>query len=352
MDKRKKDRLIKGIVLNAVVVIGCLVYAFSFLWPKYTELDAVIDKANTITANVASLQNNGVNSDSFRDLLTRLGRIQEIPETTFSDAQKLNRVLTKPALVKKDYLSWLVDENGKLSLLDKEIQNNDRILGNIIPVFSDAGLSTSESDVDNRITLGSFISYIENNILGKYTLTSYTALGISNITFPDKKDTPINIGSLKIALDFKGKNSDILALVNDIQQSGKLTIRNGKLVSDTIDAGTTKEKGLSDLSNLLINIDSFSLDDMPSNPSAQNSGTITFVFYVEGLNYQKILTIRSLLLAKYTGLQKSIQEKGMLCAKSGNALCDESVTNNAITAIKVLMKNLTALGPKIDALKK
>lgn len=42
----------------------------------------------------------------------------------------------------------------------------------------------------------------------------------------------------------------------------------------------------------------------------------------------------------------------MLCAKAGNPLCDESVTNNAITAIKVLMNNLSMLQPKIDALKK
>jgi hypothetical protein len=86
--------------------------------------------------------------------------------------------------------------------------------------------------VGNQITIASFISYIEKDILGKYSLVSYVPLGISNITFPDKKDTPVNIGNFKITIDFSGKNSDILSLVDALQKSGKLTIRGGKLISD------------------------------------------------------------------------------------------------------------------------
>lgn len=70
------------------------------------------------------------------------------------------------------------------------------------------------------------------------------------------------------------------------------------------------------------------------------------------MNYQKILTIRSLLLAKFEGLQKSIQEKGSLCAKGSNPLCDETLTSNAVASIKILTKNLTALKPKMDLLRK
>ncbi|MDD2917279.1 MAG: hypothetical protein PHH70_05550 [Candidatus Gracilibacteria bacterium] len=353
MDKRKKDRLIKGIVLNSFVLIGCAIYVFTFVEPKYTALGDSVAKINTLNGEITSLQNTGVNADSFQELLNRLGRMQEVSENIFSDPSKLTQVLTKPANIQKDYLSWLIDENGKVNDMDKEIGTNDRILGNIIPVFSNDGLSGNDSDVENQITLGSFISYIENNILGKYMLSSYVPLGISNITFPDKKDTPVNIGSFKVALDFKGKNSDIKSFLTNIQQSGKITIQNGKLTSTSpLDGGATGEKGLSSLSNLLINIDSLSLDTIPIDPNEQNNGSITLVFYVEGLNYQKILAIRTLLLAKFAGLQKSVQEKGMLCAKAGNPLCDESVTNNAITAIKVLMNNLSMLQPKIDALKK
>lgn len=193
MDKKKKDRLIKGIVLNTLVLVGCIIYVIMVIWPKYTDINATIDKTNAISAHMSSLEKNGVDKDSFADLLKRLGKTQEVPENTFADSAKLNTVLAKPATVTKDYLSWLLDESAKLSTLDKEIQQNDQILGNIIPVFLSPSLTSSDTEIDNRITLASFISYVEKDILGKYTLTSYAPLGIANITFPDKTDTPINI---------------------------------------------------------------------------------------------------------------------------------------------------------------
>lgn len=182
--------------------------------------------------SISSLKKEGVNKDSFVELLNRLGKKTEVSDTVFSDDEKLNKVLTKP-IAQEDYLTWLTGENGKVNALDKEIQENDTILGNIIPIFANSTSLDIESDVDNQITLANFISYIEKDILGKYALTSYTPLGISNIIFPDKKETSVNIGSFKITLDFKGKNSDILSLVDTLQKSGKLTVRNGKLISDT-----------------------------------------------------------------------------------------------------------------------
>lgn len=246
-----------------------------------------------------------------------------------------------------------MDENAKVTTLDKEIQENDQILGNIIPVFVNTSVSSADEDIENQISLASFISYIEKDILGKYSLTSYAPIGISNITFPDKKDTPVNIGSFKISLDFKGKNSNITALIDALQKSGKLNIRGGKLVPDAITGNIdSKGRGLSNLSNLLVTVNNFTLNSIPEVDSVENQGTIDLVFYVEGMNYQKITLLRSILSAKYDGLDKSIKEKASLCTKPGNLLCDETVTANAVAAIKGLSKNLAALKPKFDAFKK
>lgn len=231
MDKRRKDRIVKGIVLNVFVFTASIVYITVIILPKYIDIGVLTDKVNATAQNISSLEKDGVNKDSFVELLTRLERKKEVSDVIFSDSAKLNNVLKKPANVTKDYLTWLIEENSKINTLDKEIQENDKILGNIIPIFVNSSSASAEKDVDNQITLGSFISYVEKNILGKYSLSSYAPLGISNITFPDKKDTPVNIGSFKITLDFKGKNSDILSFIKEIQQSGKLTIRNGKLIS-------------------------------------------------------------------------------------------------------------------------
>ncbi len=232
MDKRKKDRLIKGIVLNALVFTGCIVYVIAYVFPKYDEISATITKINDTAINTSSLKKDGVDRVSFEALLSKLGKKKEVPAIVFSDGEKLSKVLAKPATIQTDYLTWLIEENGKVNVLDKEIQENDVILGNIIPIFANSPTLNTEDDIDNQITLASFISYVEKDILGKYALTSYAPLGISNISFPDKKDTTVNIGSFKISLDFKGKNSNILSLMDALQKSGKLTVRNGKLISE------------------------------------------------------------------------------------------------------------------------
>ncbi|MFA6090514.1 MAG: hypothetical protein WC774_01935 [Candidatus Gracilibacteria bacterium] len=352
MDKRKKDRLTKGITLNIGILVGCLVYIYLYIVPQYTTINETIAQVNTTIIDTASLKSTGVNKDSFTELLNKSGKKKEISETVFTDSSKLSEVLKKPTTITTDYLSWLIEENGKINALDKEIFETDTILGNIIPVFISSSTINTGEYIDNQLTLASFISYIEKDILGKYSLTSYAPLGISNITFSDKNNTSVNIGSFKITLDFKGKNSNILALIDAVQKSGSITIRNGKIIADTTkDVPLTKEKGLSGLSNLLITIDTFSLTDIPSSSSAYNQGNITLNFYVEGMNYQKILLLRTLLTAKFAGLQKSVQEKSMICAKPGNPLCNETITANAIATIKGLAKNLTELQPQINSFK-
>ena len=220
MDKRRKERMIKGIILNATVIIGCIVYIFMYLAPEYDVMWATLIKINDTRTNIISLKNDGVDANSFTSILTRLGRKKEVSNVIFADTEKLSKVLKKPSTVKTDYLTWLTTEIAKVNILDKEIQENNAILWNIIPIFVNSSTTTIDTEVENQMTLSSFISYIEKDILGKYTLTSYIPLGISNIDFPDKKDTPINIGNFKLTLDFTGKNSNILLLIDALQKSG------------------------------------------------------------------------------------------------------------------------------------
>ena len=364
LDKRKRDRMIRGIISNCIILIASGVYIIMIILPKYTETTAMIETINNTVQDISSLKKDGVNKQIFTDLLARQGKTKEIPATIFTNPEKLDKALRKPIEVKTDYLSWLIEENGKINLLDKEIQLNNQILGNIIPVFinwySKSGINDidigTENDIniDHQITIRSFISYIEKHILEKYSFTSYAPIGIANISFPDKKDTSVNIGSFKITLDFKAKNNDIISFIDATQQSGKLAIRNGKLsVDSSINTSTWNNlKWLSSLSNLLIGINSLSLVDMPTILSAENNGTIVLEFYVEGMNYQKVLVLRSLLLAKFDSLQKLIKEKWSLCAKSGNPLCNDSITNGAVTTIKGLIKNMNTLQQKFDAFRK
>ena len=200
LDRRKKERLIRTIVFNSVTTVVIIIAAYNYILPKYTELSAQGTQINATLATLASLKNNGVNADSFIDLLTRYNRKKEIADLVLSDKEKLNTILKKPAGV--DYLSWLISENSKASAFQTEIDINNRILGNIIPVYVNAQ-SANASSIGNQITLTNFISYVEKDILGKYSLESYAPIGIGNIAFSNEKKSAVNIGTFQITIDFK-----------------------------------------------------------------------------------------------------------------------------------------------------
>ena len=128
MDKKQIDRLTKGVALNVFVFLCCAIYIVMSILPKYTTIGEMVTKINDTTTSISSLKSDGVDAVSFTSLLNSLGRKKEVPDIVFSDSEKLNKVLKKPTDFKKDYLSWLVDENNKVSTLDKEIQANDAIL--------------------------------------------------------------------------------------------------------------------------------------------------------------------------------------------------------------------------------
>lgn len=351
LEIRRKERFTKGIILNIFLFAIFTGTIYFYVMPKYDSIAASVTETNTMRSYTDGLKNNGVDTQGFQDILAKSGRKKEVPDVIFTDAAKLNKVLKKPNTYKGNYLAWSADEAGKIDQINAEIAENDRILGNIIPNYSTITDPDSASTIKNQITFASFIDYIERQILQKYSLTSFSPLGINNISFSTDRATVVNIGSFKVSLDFDGKNSDILAFVNSLQQSGRLTIRDGKLVStDSVsDSGSTTN--LSSLSNLLVSIDSVTLNGFLANNDTKNAGSVTLEFYVEGMNYQKILILRSMLADDFTVLAKGVKENGALCTKGDNPICNEGVTNAAIATIKNLNSQVTALQKRFDDMK-
>lgn len=72
LDKRKQERLIKGIILNMLVFIGCAIYVSTSILPEYTNINAMTDKINTVRSDIDSLKKDGVNKTSFVELLNKL----------------------------------------------------------------------------------------------------------------------------------------------------------------------------------------------------------------------------------------------------------------------------------------
>lgn len=221
-ERRQKTRYVLGIVLNGVISLAIVLGIFLIAAPKYEELSSLIDHINATNAEAESLRVQGVDVPKFEALLQTSGRRKELSSDVFSDRARLSRVLVKPAGTKGDYVTWTTAEAGTIDSINEEIANNDRILGNIIPNYVPDVSETSSADsnpIRNQVNLQSFVNYVEQNILAKYSLSSFAPIGINNITFDSTKTSTVNIGSFRLSLDFTGKNSDIYAFVDAIQKS-------------------------------------------------------------------------------------------------------------------------------------
>ena len=176
MDQRQKARYIKGTILNAIVIVLLGVYIFGFVSSKYGDIGNMTSQINEIQSATQSLKDKGVDAKKFEDLLNRSGRKQELSTEVFSDKPKLEQALKKPDSFHGDYIAWISEENSKIDTINTEIAKNDKILGNIIPNYTNMALADNSSIITNQITLQSFIEYIEKDILAKYSLTSFSSL--------------------------------------------------------------------------------------------------------------------------------------------------------------------------------
>lgn len=97
LDQRKRERMTKAIIFNSVVVIGILICIYIYMIPKYTAIAEAVAQVNKTNAAISSLKKDGVNTASFTELLTTYSRKKEVPETIFTNAEKLDSLLKKPA---------------------------------------------------------------------------------------------------------------------------------------------------------------------------------------------------------------------------------------------------------------
>ncbi len=107
MDKKQKDRYIKGISLNVSMIFGILIYVFWFISPNYALVGELSAKINDTYTHIHSLREEGVNKSEFKKLLGMYDKKKEISDSVFSDEAKLERVLKKPTTFKGDYIAWI-----------------------------------------------------------------------------------------------------------------------------------------------------------------------------------------------------------------------------------------------------
>ena len=343
MEKREKQWYIRWLIFNSIIVVWLLIFAFNYIIPKYDVISSISAQWNSLFTDIKKIEYYWYSVNDLQVLFTK----HQFTDTKnlFVDKNKLTSTLTKsPDYNDKTYNEWLNGEIWKLDFYNSEIQNNKNILWNIIPTFSDSAWSVKW--VDNKITLETFINYIEENLLKKYNLQSFSSVWIDDVTFD--KDKKNNIWIFKLDLDISWKNSNIKNFIKNIQESWQLKINDEWKLEWNI---SKNQNSLSDLSNLLITIDNLSLNDNIIDDDEDNTWNITLQFYVKWIWLEDYILIKNKIINDFNTLYSKISLDSKRCDKWTNKICNDKDWNKAISDIRSLIPQLDAIKLNLNTLK-
>lgn len=343
-EKKRKERLTRSMVLNGFVIVIMAAISASYAMPQYEEISAKVDEANGLIAKIDDLRNNGMSPDEFSVALSRFGgKAGKSP--IFSDKEKVAIAMQKDSKYSGSYYEWLNQEVGKDSIdrYDRVIAQKRAIIGNIIPTFTESLPGNDLGFDTDRITLASFVKHIEENVFKQFKVSTFGQLGIDRVVFDNSKNTIVNIGTFKVEFPIEGQNKQILELVDYIQNSGKVTVENGKLVSTTPISKNKKDPTLSDLNNLLITIDSLDSEKSFADPEAKNTVKLSLSFYVKGRTYASLIEIRTAVADKIKKLKADVEALAKKCSGKKGGACDTDAGATAIGVVKNLVPEISTL---------
>lgn len=348
-------------MLNLIFIIMLGLFLGFTVADGYGSISQKVDELNNSIESFNAMKSSGIDGRKYQSLNSKLAKSSvNRPNDDKIDYNQITEVLKKPANAPADYLDWVKSEMSSISEYDEIIDNNARIIGNILPTFSESAVVDDDVFSKNRITLKSLVRYVEENLLKKYALESYSTVGLANIAFSTSQVGAVNIGSYKLNLEVAGSNNSLFALMDFIQNSGKLPLKDGKLVDNqtqTDTGGVLPPRSDivstdSTLSNLLITIDSAKFDLPPERNDDKNKAQFTLVLYVRGRSYTDFIQIRNELAANVKQLRKDIETNGALCKDGANTLCKNTSAFTAVNAIKALQDDILAIDQKLqDSLK-
>ncbi len=352
-EKKRKERLTRSMVLNGFLILLMTAVSVSYALPKYEEIWIQQDEANELIAKIESLKNDGMTPAEF---VSALGRVagKSAKNPIFEDKDKLAEAMEMDPQYSGTYYAWLNQEVGKEALdrYDKVIAQKREIIGNIIPTFTDS-LPGEDLGFDrDRITVATFIRHIEENIFKQFKVSAFTPLGVDRVSFDSSKASIVNIGTFKTEFAIEGQNSQILKLVEYVQDSGKVKVENGKLVALYPTSKNKKDPTLSDLNNLLITIDVLDAEKSFANPEAKNTVKLGLSFYVKGRTYASLIEIRSMVMEKIKKLKDDVEKLSKTCSGKKSPVCDTDAGVSAVSATKNLVSEITSIDSRAQEMLK
>ncbi len=294
---------------------------------------------NIVNSDLQEKQKNGLKIEDFFLIVARYAKL------TFTAEDRKNSKDIENILKKTDpsisYSAWMKNELGKTAQNNAEIERNDKIISGIIPTYSELKIDDSIFD-KNRITLTDIVTFVENDLLKKHELTSYSTVGFNGLSFEKQQAAAINIGSYKIPLELSGTNEKLLTFIQTIQDSGQITVENGKLKApQDIDSQA--------FSNLLMTIENMSFMESLEKPEKENKVNVNLVFYARAKSFSDLLKIVQRLSETTKGLIKSVDEYTKLCGNLEQPVCKNDNSLKAIQSIRSIADPLRQLDTQLDA---
>lgn len=211
-----QEQLTYKAIFQIGILIACILV---FVFYIHHNLD--IAKSNTEQANVSinrytTITQNGL---PFWEFQTKIKNNTSLTETIKEHNDIVRAIITKDKNNTEKYLDWI---NSTMIVSDEEkqkIQESRAKINSIIPTIS----PFYENINEDNVTLGDYIAFVEQKILKKFNITSFSSLGIAGIQYIENSVPNNPIGKFQIELNFTNSTvSNILQLLEFIHTSGDL----------------------------------------------------------------------------------------------------------------------------------
>ncbi|MDD2516267.1 MAG: hypothetical protein PHF46_01640 [Candidatus Gracilibacteria bacterium] len=348
-EKIQNERFKRMIVTNIFITFIISLYFYYEIYPVFPTIEENVAISKEKFDYNNKLTNNGVDGSSLTKILTQDGANKEKLSEIMKNQKEILVLIEKPKGYSGTYLDWVSEELNKKSELEDEIKRNEEIIGNIIPTYYP--LSVNDKTIEEadkvkaktRISLYSLVYYIEENILKKYNLVSTNSIGIDGIKFEKTNILGGNIGTLSFSLDFKGTNSNIRDFLDEIQSSGKLNIKDGKLYPrENVQSGST-------LNNILITIEELSFNELIIDLDEQNSGNIKLNLYINGVDAKDVLDFKLKIKEDAEKLKNQINKVIPSCNNLNNAFIKSEEGINTCGGLKKALSQIEMIKKNVDS---
>jgi hypothetical protein len=284
--------------MGQIITLSILwLIAFQYIIPWLAQIDAAKARAASAIDKYAQTEQDGLTLPELTKALEWISWKEELLKIINSAPAETMMAIKKSWSDK--YLTWLNDAMVKSGDDKNKLIQAKQKLNSILPTLS----PISNNFDEENITLKEYVKYIEWILIKKYGINENMMLGLQSVSYGDVSwNTPKNIWSFSLSIDFEWTNWSIQKLIEYLNESwnGEILNNTGKLSQDQIPPI---------MSNPLITIESFALDKSfdINKPNDKNAWRAMIKFYVRGGSTEDLKFLQDAISTRKTEFQNKVK---------------------------------------------